>query len=423
MKKETIAIHAGYETDPTSHACAVPIYQTAAFEFDDAQHGADLFNLAVPGNIYTRLMNPTTDVLEKRVAELEGGIAALALSSGMAAINYAVLNITAAGDNIIATPQLYGGTYTLFAHELPRLGVEVKFAESDSAADIEKLIDGKTKAVFCETIGNPAGNIADIEAIAKAAHKHGVAVIVDNTVATPALCRPIEFGADIVVHSLTKFIGGHGTTMGGIIVDSGNFPWADNAGRYPELNTPEVAYHGVVYTEALGPAAYIGRARTVPLRNTGSAISPMGAWQIMQGLETLALRMERHCENAVAVAEYLDAHDKVEWVSFAGLKGDKYHDLATKYCDGKPSSLMTFGIKGGFDAGVKFYDKLGLIKRLVNIGDAKSLSCHPASTTHRQMTEEEQQAAGVTPETLRLCIGIEHIDDIIADLEQAFAQV
>ena len=423
MKKETIAIHAGYETDPTSHACAVPIYQTAAFEFDDAQHGADLFNLAVPGNIYTRLMNPTTDVLEKRVAELEGGIAALALSSGMAAINYAVLNIAAAGDNIVATPQLYGGTYTLFAHELPRLGVEVKFAESDSAADIEKLIDGKTKAVFCETIGNPAGNIADIEAIAKAAHKHGVAVIVDNTVATPALCKPIEFGADIVVHSLTKFIGGHGTTMGGIIVDSGNFPWADNAGRYPELNTPEVAYHGVVYTEALGPAAYIGRARTVPLRNTGSAISPMGAWQIMQGLETLALRMERHCENAVAVAEYLDTHDKVEWVSFAGLKGDKYHDLATKYCDGKPSSLMTFGIKGGFDAGVKFYDKLGLIKRLVNIGDAKSLSCHPASTTHRQMTEEEQRAAGVTPETLRLCIGIEHIDDIIADLEQAFAQV
>ena len=420
MKKETIAIHAGYETDPTSHSCAVPIYQTAAYEFDNAQHGADLFNLAVPGNIYTRLMNPTTDVLEKRVAELEGGVAALAVSSGMAAINYAVLNIAVAGDNIVATPQLYGGTYTLFAHELPRLGVEVRFAETDKAADIEKLIDDKTKAVFCETIGNPAGNIADIAAIATAAHKHGVAVIVDSTVATPALCRPIDYGADIVVHSLTKFIGGHGTTMGGIIVDSGKFPWAENAERYPGLNTPEAAYHGVVYTEALGPAAYIGRARTVPLRNTGSAISPMGAWQIMQGLETLALRMERHCDNAIAVAEYLNKHDRVEWVSFAALKGDKYHDLANKYFNGKPSSLMTFGIKGGFDAGVAFYDKLKLIKRLVNIGDAKTLSCHPASTTHRQMTEAEQRSAGVTPETLRLCIGIEHVDDIIADLEQAF---
>ena len=421
MKKETIAIHAGYETDLTSHSCAVPIYQTTAYEFDNAQHGADLFNLAVPGNIYTRLMNPTTDVLEKRVAELEGGVAALAVSSGMAAINYAVLNITAAGDNIVATPQLYGGTYTLFAHELPRLGVEVRFAETDQAADIEKLIDDKTKAVFCETIGNPAGNIADIEAIATAAHRHGVAVIVDSTVATPALCRPIDFGADIVVHSLTKFISGHGTTLGGIIVDSGKFPWADNAERYPELNTPEAAYHGVVYTEALGPAAYIGRARTVPLRNTGSAISPMSAWQVMQGLETLALRMERHCDNAIAVAEYLENHKKVEWVNFAALKGDKFHELANKYFDGKPSSLMTFGITGGFDAGVAFYDRLKLIKRLVNIGDAKSLSCHPASTTHRQMTEAEQRSAGVTPETLRLCIGIEHIDDIIADLEQAFA--
>ena len=338
----------------------------------------------------------------------------------MAAINYAVLNIAVAGDNIVATPQLYGGTYTLFAHELPRLGVEVRFAETDKATDIEKLIDDKTRAVFCETIGNPAGNIADIAAIATAAHKHGVAVIVDSTVATPALCRPIDYGADIVVHSLTKFIGGHGTTMGGVIVDSGKFPWADNAERYPGLNTPEAAYHGVVYTEALGPAAYIGRARTVPLRNTGSAISPMGAWQIMQGLETLALRMERHCDNAIAVAEYLNGHDNVEWVHFAALKGDKYHDLANKYFNGKPSSLMTFGIKGGFDAGVAFYDKLKLIKRLVNIGDAKSLSCHPASTTHRQMTEAEQLSAGVTPETLRLCIGIEHIDDIIADLEQAF---
>ncbi len=423
MKKETIAIHAGYETDKTTNSCAVPIYQTTAYEFNDAQHGADLFNLAVPGNIYTRLMNPTTDVLEKRVAELEGGIAGLALSSGMAAINYAILNIASAGDNIVATPQLYGGTYTLLAHELPRLGIEVKFAATDQASDIEKLIDDNTKAVYCETIGNPAGNIADIEEIAKVAHKQGVAVIVDNTVASPVLCEPIKYGADIVVHSLTKFISGHGTSMGGIIVDSGTFPWAKNAERYPELNTPEDAYHGVVYTEALGPAAYIGRARTVPLRNTGSVISPMNSWQIMQGLETLSLRMERHCENAMAVAEYLQGNNKVEWVSYAGLKDHPHHALAQKYFDGKPSSLMTFGIKGGFDAGVKFYDKLSMIKRLVNIGDVKSLSCHPASTTHRQMTEAEQLAAGVTPETLRLCIGIEHIDDIVADLEQAFSAV
>ncbi|MGH1429226.1 MAG: O-acetylhomoserine aminocarboxypropyltransferase/cysteine synthase family protein [Arenicella sp.] len=423
MKKETIAIHAGYETDKTTNSCAVPIYQTVAYEFDDAQHGADLFNLAVPGNIYTRLMNPTTDVLEKRVAELEGGIAALAVSSGMAAINYAVLNIAGAGDNIVVTPQLYGGTYTLFAHELPRLGVEVRFADSDQASDIEKLIDDKTKAVFCETIGNPAGNIVDIASIAEAAHKHGVAVIVDNTVASPVLCNPIAHGADIVVHSLTKFMGGHGTSIGGIIVDSGKFPWADHAERYPELNQPEAAYHGVVYTEALGPAAYIGRARTVPLRNMGSAISPMNAWQIMQGMETLSLRMERHCDNAIAVAKYLKNHPKVEWVSFAGLESDKSHDLAKKYFNGKPSALMTFGISGGFDSGVSFYNQLGMIKRLVNIGDTKSLACHPASTTHRQMTEEEQVNAGVTPETLRLCIGIEHIDDIIADLEQAFSAV
>ena len=421
MKKETIAIHAGYDGDPTTHSCAVPIYQTAAYEFDNAQHGADLFNLAVPGNIYTRITNPTNAVLEERVAALEGGIAALAVSSGMAAINYAILTIASAGDNIVTTPQLYGGTYTLFRHELPRLGIEVRFAESDSAEDIEKLIDDKTKAVFCETIGNPAGNIVDLEAVSGAAHKHGVAVIVDNTVASPVLCAPIEFGADIVVHSVTKYIGGHGTTIGGIIVDSGKFPWAENAERYACLNEPEPAYHGVVYTEALGPAAYIGRARTVPLRNTGSALSPMSSWQIMQGLETLSLRMERHCENALAVAKYLEGHDKVEWVRFAGLESDSYHALAKKYLNGKPSSLMTFGIKGGFEAGVKFYDELKLIKRLVNIGDAKSLACHPASTTHRQMSEEEQLTAGVTPEALRLCIGIEHIDDIVADLEQAFA--
>lgn len=421
MKKETIAIHAGYETDPTTKSVAMPIYQTVAYEFENAQHGADLFDLAVPGNIYTRIMNPTNDVLEKRVAELEGGIAALAVSSGMAAINYAILTIAAAGDNIVTTPQLYGGTYTLLAHMLPSLGIEVRFAESDQAADIEKMIDAKTKAVYCETIGNPAGNIIDIEAVAEAAHKHGVAVIVDNTVASPALCRPIEFGADIVVHALTKYIAGHGNSIGGMIVDSGKFPWAEHKERYPALNQPEPAYHGVVYTEAFGPAAYIGRARTVPLRNTGAALSPFNAFLIAQGMETLSLRMERHCENALAVANYLQGHDKVEWVSYAGLDSDPFHELAKKYFDGKPAALMTFGIKGGFDAGVKFYDQLGMIKRLVNIGDTKSLACHPASTTHRQLTEAEQLQAGVKPETIRISVGIEHIDDIIADLEQAFA--
>lgn len=423
MKKETLSIHAGYTTDPTTKSVAVPIYQTVAYEFDDAQHGADLFNLAVPGNIYTRLMNPTNDVLEKRVAALEGGVGGLVVSSGMAAINYAILNIAEVGDNIVATPQLYGGTYTLFAHMLPKQGIEVRFAENDSPEAIEKLIDAKTKAVFCETIGNPAGNIVDIEAIASAAHKHGVAVIVDNTVATPILCTPIDYGADIVVHALTKYIGGHGNSLGGIIVDSGKFPWAENKERYAAINSPEPSYHGVVYTEALGAAAYIGRARTVPLRNTGSALSPFNAFLILQGLETLALRMERHCANAIAVANYLKNHAKVEWVNFAALPDDPYHKLALKYFDGKPASLMTFGIKGGFDAGVKFYDQLQIIKRLVNIGDAKSLACHPASTTHRQLTEAEQLRAGVRPETIRLSVGIEHIDDIIADLEQAFASV
>ena len=421
MKKDTIAIHGGYETDATTNSVAVPIFQTVAYEFDDAQHGADLFNLAVPGNIYTRIMNPTNDVLEQRIAAMEGGVAALAVGSGMAAINYAILTIAKAGDNIVSTPQLYGGTYTLFAHMLPSQGIEVRFAEDDSPEAIEKLIDGKTKAVYCETIGNPAGNIADLEPICQAAHKHGVAVIVDNTVATPALCNPIEFGADVVVHSLTKYIGGHGTSIGGVIVDSGKFPWTEHAARYPELNEPEPSYHGVVYTEALGEAAFIGRARTVPLRNTGSALSPLNAFLLMQGLETLSLRMERHCENALAVAGFLEAHAKVDWVNFGGLESDNYHGLANKYCGGTPSSLLTFGIQGGFDAGVKFYDALAMIKRLVNIGDAKTLACHPASTTHRQLTEKEQLQAGVKPETLRICVGIEHIDDILADLEQALA--
>ncbi len=421
MKKETLAIHAGYQTDPTTKSVAVPIYQTVAYEFDNAQHGADLFDLAVPGNIYTRIMNPTNDVLEQRMAAMEGGIAGLAVASGMAAINYSILTIAKAGDNIISTPQLYGGTYTLFAHMLPSQGVEVRFAEDDSAEAIEKLIDDKTKAVYCETIGNPAGNIIDLEAVCAAAHKHGVAVIVDNTVASPVICNPIDFGADIVVHSLTKYIGGHGTSIGGVIVDSGKFPWAEHKERYPELNEPEPSYHGVVYTEALGEAAYIGRARTVPLRNTGAALSPMNAFLIMQGLETLSLRMERHCANAMEVATFLQGHDKVEWVNFGGLESDPNYALAQKYCGGIPASLLTFGIKGGFDAGVRFYDALAMIKRLVNIGDTKSLACHPASTTHRQLNEEEQLAAGVTPETMRICVGIEHVHDIIADIEQALA--
>ncbi|WP_296592355.1 O-acetylhomoserine aminocarboxypropyltransferase/cysteine synthase family protein [Methylophaga sp.] len=423
MKKETICLHEGYETDPTTKSCAVPIYQTVAYEFDNAQHGADLFNLDVPGNIYSRIMNPTWDVLEKRVAALEGGLAALATSAGSAAIHYAILTIAEAGDNIVTTPQLYGGTYTLFAHMLPKMGIEVRFAPTDQTADLEKLIDGKTKAVFCESIGNPAGNIVDIEPIATMAHKHGVPVIVDNTVATPVLLNPIEYGADIVVHSLTKYMGGHGTTLGGIIVDSGKFPWAKHKERFPVLNQPEPAYHGVVYTEQFAEAAFIARARTVPLRNTGSALSPMNAFLLLQGIETLSLRMERHCENAIAVARYLQQHPKVEWVNYAGLEGDKYFDLAQKYFNGKPSSILTFGIKGGFDNGVKFYDALKLVKRLVNIGDTKSLACHPASTTHRQLEEAELKAAGVTPEMLRLCIGIEHINDIIDDLEQAFAAV
>ena len=421
MRDETIAIHAGYETDPTTHAVAVPIYQTVAYEFDDAQHGADLFNLAVPGNIYTRIMNPTQAVLEQRLTELERGVGSLVLSAGSAAINYSVLNLAEAGDNIVSVPQLYGGTYTLFAHMLPKQGIEVRFAEGDAAEDLDKLVDGRTKAIFCESIGNPAGNIVDLAALADLARSHGIATIVDNTVATPALLKPVDHGFDIVAHSLTKYIGGHGNSLGGSITDGGRFPWADHAERYPMFTTPEPSYHGVVYTDALGPAAYIGRARTVPLRNTGSAISPFNAFLVMQGLETLNLRMERHCENALAVATHLREHPKVEWVSFAGLPGDRYHDLAQRYMDGKAAGLLTFGVQGGFDAGVKFYDALKLFKRLVNIGDAKSLACHPASTTHRQLTEAEQESVGVRPEMIRLSVGIEHIDDIVEDLDQALA--
>ncbi len=423
MRDETKLVHSGYETDPTTHAVATPIYQTVAYEFDNAQHGADLFNLAVPGNIYTRIMNPTADVLEKRIADLEGGVGALALSAGSAAINYAILTIAEAGANIVSTPQLYGGTYTLFAHMLPRQGIDVRFAAGDDAGAIADQIDAQTKAVFCESIGNPAGNVADLEALAEVAHKHGVPLIVDNTVATPMLIKPIQYGADVVVHSLTKYMGGHGTSLGGAIVDSGKFPWQEQARKFPMLTTPEPSYHGVVYTEVLGPAAYIGRARTVPLRNTGSCISPFNSFLILQGLETLALRMERHCHNAMVVANHLNAHDKVTSVSFAGLPDDPYHALAKKYCNGVPASLLTFEVAGGFEAAVRFYDALALFKRLVNIGDAKSLACHPASTTHRQLTPEEQAQAGVTEGMIRLCVGIEHQDDIIADLEQALGKV
>ena len=421
MRDETLAIHAGYEPDPTTHAVAVPIYQTVAYQFDNAQHGADLFNLAVPGNIYTRIMNPTNDVLEKRVAALENGIAGLALSAGSAAVNYSILTIAEAGNNVVSVPLLYGGTYTLFAHMLPKQGIEVRFADDDSPASLERLIDGKTIAVFAETIGNPAGNIADIEAISDMAHSHGVPVIVDSTVTPPPLLKPIDYGVDIVVHSMTKYMGGHGNSLGGVIVDSGKFPWTEHAAKFPGLTQPEPAYHGIVYSDALGPAAYIGRVRTVPLRNTGSALSPFNAFLLLQGLETLPLRMERHVDNAMAVAKYLQSHSQVEWVHYAGLPDSKYYDLAQKYTNGKPSALLSFGVKGGYDAGVKFYDALQLFRRLVNIGDAKSLAAHPASTTHRQLTEAEQAGAGVTPDMIRLCIGIEHIEDIVADLDQALA--
>ncbi|MDC5703428.1 O-acetylhomoserine aminocarboxypropyltransferase/cysteine synthase [Vibrio europaeus] len=421
MKDETLSIHFGYETDPTTKSVATPIYQTVAYEFDNAQHGADLFNLEVPGNIYTRIMNPTNDVLEKRMAALEGGIAGLVVSAGSAAINYAILTLAQAGDNIVSTPQLYGGTYTLFAHMLPSQGINVKFAKDDKPESLAELIDENTKAVYCESIGNPAGNIIDLERVAELAHAQGVPVIVDNTVATPALCKPIEFGADIVVHSLTKYVGGHGTTLGGIIIDSGKFPWAQHKDRFPVFNQPEPSYHGVVYSEAFGEAAFIGRARTVPLRNTGAALSPMNAFMLMQGLETLSLRMERHTENAMKVAEYLQQHEKVSWVSYAGLPSSEFFPLAEKYMKGKPSAILSFGLKDGYDAGVRFYDALQIFKRLVNIGDAKSLACHPASTTHRQLSEAEQKQAGVSPEMIRLSVGIEHIDDILADLEQALS--
>jgi O-acetylhomoserine (thiol)-lyase len=421
MRRETIAIHSGYETEPTTKSVAVPIYQTAAYEFDSAEHAAALFNLERDGFRYSRINNPTNAVLEKRVAALEGGVEALCVATGQAALNYAALNVTSLGCNLVSVPQLYGTTYTLFGHVFPAQGVEVRFAESDAPAAIEKLIDEKTRAVFCESVGNPAGNICDIEALAEVAHRHGVPLIVDNTVATPILLRPIDYGADVVVHSLTKFMGGHGTTLGGIIVDSGRFPWKQHADRFPMFNQPDASYHGLVYADHFGPAAYIARVRSVYQRTTGAVLSPLSAFLLLQGIETVALRVERHVENARKVAEFLRRDPRADWVNYAGFADNPYHALAQKYFGGRACSLLTFGVKGGFAAGTRFYDALGLIKRLVNMGDAKSLACHPASTTHRQMSAEEQRKAGVRPEMIRLSVGIEHIDDILADLEQALA--
>jgi O-acetylhomoserine (thiol)-lyase len=424
---ETIAVHGGYSPDPTTKAVAVPIYQTVAYAFDNAQHGADLFDLKVPGNIYTRIMNPTQDVLEQRVAALEGGIAALALASGQAAVTYSILTIAEAGDNIVASSALYGGTYNLFAHTLPQYGIETRFADYRRPESFGPLIDAKTKAVFVESLGNPQGNVTDFERIAEIAHRHGVPLIVDNTVPTPYLCQPIKYGADIVVHSLTKYLGGHGTSVGGAIVDSGKFPWAEHKQRFRRLNEPDVSYHGVVYTEALGPAAYIGRARVVPLRNTGAAISPFNAFLILQGIETLPLRMDRISDSAFTIARQLQHHEKVAWVNYAGLEGHPDHALVKKYLSGKASGLLTFGLKGpegqGRERGARFLDALQLFTRLVNIGDVRSLATHPASTTHRQLSPDELKQAGVSEDTVRLSLGLEHIDDLLADLDQALAAV
>jgi len=419
MKLESIALHHGYESEKTTKSATTPIYQTTSFTFDDTKHGADLFDLKVEGNIYTRIMNPTNGVLEQRVAEMEGGIAALSLASGMAAITYAIQCITRTGDNIVSTNQLYGGTYNLFAHSFPQQGINVKMVDGADFKAIDAAIDEKTKALYCESIGNPLGNIIDLKELADIAHKHGIPLIVDNTVPTPYLCRPIDFGADIVIHSLTKYMGGHGTTIGGVIVDSGKFDWAKEPKKYPMLNEPDPSYHGVIYTEALGPAAFIGRCRVVPLRNTGAALSPHSAFLIMQGLETLGLRIKQHCENALTLAKYLEGHESVEWVNYAALPNDKYNVLCKKITNGQASGIISFGIKGGIEAGTKFIDALQMILRLVNIGDAKSLACHPASTTHRQLNPEELALAGVSEDMIRISVGIEHIDDIIQDVEQA----
>ncbi len=419
MKIESLALHHGYESEATTKSAAVPVYQTTSYTFDNTQHGADLFDLKVAGNIYSRIMNPTTAVLEQRLAAIEGGIGALAVASGMAAITYSIQALTEVGDNIVSTSQLYGGTYNLFAHTLPRQGVEVRMASFDDYDGLEALIDDRTKALFCESIGNPAGNVVDIARLAEIAHRHGVPVIVDNTVATPVLCRPFEHGADIVVHSLTKYIGGHGTTIGGIIIDSGKFDWVANKARFSLLNEPDASYHGVVYTEAFGPAAYIGRCRVVPLRNTGAALSPHSAFLLLQGLETLSLRVERHCSNAEKLAAFLQQHPAVSWVNYAALPDSPFKASADKITSGKASGIVSFGIKGGKEAGGRFIDALQMILRLVNIGDAKSLACHPASTTHRQLNPQELARAGVSEDLVRISVGIEHIDDIIHDVAQA----
>jgi len=423
MKLDTIALHHGYTPEATTRSAAVPIYQTTSYTFDDTQHGADLFDLKVEGNIYTRIMNPTSAVLEQRMAAMEGGIGALAVASGMAAITYAIQTIAGAGDNIVSVSQLYGGTYNLFMHALPRQGIEVRMARGDDLEAFDRLIDENTKAVFCESIGNPAGNMIDIEKLAEIAHRHGVPVIVDNTVATPYLCRPFELGADIVVHALTKYIGGHGNSIGGIIIDSGRFDWAAHKDRFAILNEPDPSYHGVVYTEALGAAAYIGRCRVAPLRNTGAALSPHNAFLILVGLETLGLRMQRHCENSLALARYLEKHPKVSWVNYAALDSSPYKPVCDRLYGGKASGIVSFGVKGGREAGGKFIDNLKMIYRLVNIGDAKTLACHPATTTHRQLSPEELETAGVSEDLVRLSVGIEDIEDIIADVDQALTAV
>ncbi len=419
MHRETIALHAGFDMDPATHATAVPIYQTAAYGFDNAEHAAALFNLEVEGHRYSRISNPTNAVLEARVAALEGGVAALAVGSGQAALHYAASNLTQPGRNIVSVPQLYGTTHSMFAHYLPNLGVQVRFAASDDAAAIETLIDGDTRAVYCESVGNPAGNIADVAALARMAHRHGLPLMVDNTVATPILFRPIEHGADIVIESLTKFMGGHGTTIGGAIVDSGKFPWAEHGDLFPMFSLPDPSYHGLVFTEHFGPSAFVARCRSVYLRTTGAALSPFNAFLLLQGIETVAVRVDRHVENARRVADFLRADPRVAWVNYAGFEDSPAFPLVQKYLGGRACSLMTFGACGGFDGGVRFYDALKLVKRVVNLGDSKSLACHPASTTHRQMPPEDQAKAGVTPDTIRLSVGIEHVDDIIADLDQA----
>jgi len=420
VRDETIALHGGYTPDSTK-AVAVPIYQTVAHEFDDADHAAAVFDMDIPGFHYNRLNNPTNQVLEHRLAALELGVGALTLSSGTAAVLYSLQNLAGLGDNIVSAPQLYGTTYTLFVHILPQQGLEVRLAADDTPAAMEALIDDRTKAIFCESIGNPAGNVVDLEAVAALAHFHGIPLIVDNTVATPMMIKPVEHGADIVVHSLTKFVGGHGTTLAGGIVDSGKFPWADHPDRFPMFSRPEPSFHGVVYPERFGDAAYIVRCRTVGLRNAGATLSPFSAFLVLQGLETMSVRLDRHEVNARAVAAYLAEDRRVSWVDFAGFPDHPYHELSERYLKGRCSSLFTFGVVGGYDAGLRFFNSVKLFKRLVNLGDAKSLVSHPASTTHRQLTAEDLKVVGVTPDMIRLSVGIEHIDDIIEDIDQALS--